>query len=79
MIKLHEALEDPNSKKIYLVLEYASKGPILSKTFWKKSKKSSNYSEKELKKKRLSYEKVRKFFWQMCKGLNYCKAFAAKD
>lgn len=34
LVRLKEALEDEVSKKIYLVMEYCSRGAILSNTFW---------------------------------------------
>ena len=42
LVRLKEALEDEVSKKIYLVMEYCSKGAILSNTFWQAHNSQKN-------------------------------------
>lgn len=69
---IREALEDPISNKIYLILEYASKGALLSSQFWRKTlKKPSEQIKPE--EKVLSIEQIRHYFLQMCRGLDYRK------
>lgn len=78
IVKLYEALEDENSKKIYLVMEYCSKSALLTPTFWKAHDQGKNnfliemQTESDEKKNRLTLYQAKSYFIQIVKGLNYC-------
>lgn len=36
LVKLFEVIDDPDDKKIYMVMEYMQKGSIMSNTYWRK-------------------------------------------
>lgn len=79
IVKMYEALEDESSKKIYLVLEYCSKGGLLSNEFWKASEDNKNnflvddQSDAE-KIRKLSLYQAKSYFVQIARGLYYRKA-----
>lgn len=78
IVKMYEALEDENSKKIYLVLEYCSKGSLLSHEFWKATENNKNnflvedHSDTE-KQRNLSLYQAKSYFLQIARGLHYCR------
>ena len=78
VIKLFEALEDENSKKIYLVMEYCSKGALMSTDYWKAVKEQSNrLLEDELIespriKKSIKLSHAKNYLYQIVEGLHYC-------
>lgn len=73
LIKLHEALEDENSKKVYLVMEYCSKGALLSEDFWKAQDKTENkvLDDVSFHNRSLMYRQAKRYFIQIAEGLNY--------
>ena len=76
IVKIYEALEDENSKKIYLVLEYCCKGGLLSKEFWKSEESSkynflTEYQSESEKNHKLNLFQARNYFTQIAQGLNY--------
>lgn len=73
LIKLKEALEDETSRKIYLVMDYCSKGALLSEDYWKAHHESENLVLDEQASKVLTYKRARKYFVQIAVGLNYRK------
>lgn len=78
IVKLYEALEAENSKKIYMVMEYCSKGCMLSRDYWKAQEQSKNNFLAEdrvegLDEKRLSFYQAKLYFVQIVRGLNYRK------
>lgn len=80
IVKLYEALEAENSKKIYLVLEYCSRGSLLSRDYWKAQDQSKNnfLSEEKvegLEDKRLSFYQAKLYFVQIARGLEYRNNF----
>ena len=78
IVKMYEALEDESSKKIYLVLEYCSKGGLLSNEFWKATENNKNnflvddQSDTE-KVRKLSLYQAKSYFVQIARGLHYRK------
>lgn len=80
IVKLYEALEAENSKKIYLVLEYCSRGSLLSRDYWKAQDQIKNnfLSEEKvegLEEKRLSFYQAKLYFVQIARGLEYRNHF----
>lgn len=77
IVKLKEALEDEVSKKIYLVMEYCSRGSILSKNFWNAQKilKNTFLEEESPATKdnlpRLTLFQAKRYFSAILKGLDY--------
>lgn len=76
IVKLHEALEDESSLKIYLVMDYCSKGSLLSPEYWKAQSTISNTVLDDeltgnLNKKLLNFVQAKKYFLQSLIGLNY--------
>lgn len=77
IVKLNEALEDESSKKIYVVMEYCSKGAVLSPEYWKAQKHIvNNFLEEESpenanKPRRLSPYQAKKYFVDIIQGLDY--------
>lgn len=76
IVKLYEALEDENSKKIYLVIEYCTKGAMLTPGFWKACDQSKNTflleeQSKEETTSRLTLYQAKSYFIQIVKGLDY--------
>ncbi|BBN00703.1 hypothetical protein MPTK1_2g01330 [Marchantia polymorpha subsp. ruderalis] len=55
IVALHEVIDDPSKRKLYLVLEYIEGGPILGNDKWRP----------------FPEEKARSFFRDMCKGIDY--------
>lgn len=78
LVKLYEALEDENSKKIYLVMEYCSKGALLTPGFWKsrKENKDNFLLDEQLlthQQDKLNLFEAKGYFIHIVKGLNYRK------
>lgn len=80
IVKLKEALEDETSKKIYLVMEYCSKGCILSNTYWNATIMSkNNFLEEEScehnndSQRKLTLFQAKRYFIQILQGLDYCR------
>lgn len=76
VVKLYEALEDENSKKIYLVLEYCSKSSLMSNDFWKAQEQNkNNFLDEDSagvnKNRRLTFHQAKNYFVQMARGLHY--------
>ena len=77
LIKLFEALEDENTKKIYLVMEYCSKGSLMSADFWKAQKELSNrlldddLADLQPASRRLKLNQARDYLHQIVEGLHY--------
>eukprot|EP00330_Aristerostoma_sp_ATCC50986_P002572 CAMPEP_0114599644 /NCGR_PEP_ID=MMETSP0125-20121206/22172_1 /TAXON_ID=485358 ORGANISM="Aristerostoma sp., Strain ATCC 50986" /NCGR_SAMPLE_ID=MMETSP0125 /ASSEMBLY_ACC=CAM_ASM_000245 /LENGTH=271 /DNA_ID=CAMNT_0001806897 /DNA_START=324 /DNA_END=1140 /DNA_ORIENTATION=- len=80
VVKLFEVIDDPNTDKLYLVMEFVKKGAVLSKQYWKmeadqKNDESIDFSDSDdeirdaLKKKVLSEEKAKKYFRHLILGL----------
>ncbi|KAL3690383.1 hypothetical protein R1sor_016692 [Riccia sorocarpa] len=55
IVALHEVIDDPTKKKLYLVLEYVEGGPIMGNQKW------NPFHE----------DKARLYFRDMCKGIDY--------
>lgn len=78
IVKLYEALEDENSKKIYLVMEYCSKSALLTQGYWKAKDQGKNnflvedQSDVESR-QRLTLYQAKSYFVQIVKGLNYSR------
>lgn len=78
IVKLYEALEDENSKKIYLVMEYCSKSSLLTQAYWKAKDQGKNnflvedQSDVESR-QRLTLYQAKSYFVQIVKGLNYSR------
>jgi len=76
IVRLLEALEDEASMKIYLVMEYCSKGAVLSPDYWKAQRElKNNFLDEELtgagKTRQLNFMQAKKYFIQVLNGLSY--------
>jgi len=60
LVRLHEVIDDPDNKKMYLILDYMDKGQISSRRFGHKSNIS------------IPIEDVWKHFRSCLQGLDYC-------
>jgi hypothetical protein len=47
IVRLHEVLEDEESDKIYLILDFCSKGAVLSSSFWKAEEAYQGMNKRE--------------------------------
>ena len=68
IVKLHEIIDDPQSKKLYIVMDYLSGGTLLEKLM----KTEAGFSDEE----------ARNFFSQLISAIHYChevKNFAHRD
>lgn len=78
VIHLFEALEDPESKKVYLVMEFAKYGSICSELYWRRREKeyfAQNKSGRCTFKRHHSLKEILDIFAQLCRGLAYCIAY----
>jgi len=79
IVQLFEVIDDSEKDKLYLVMEFASKGAIMSKKFWKEYRKENGLAEEDnsvspLGQKvaqSLSPELTRKYFRDLVRGLDY--------
>ena len=77
LVRLKEALEDEVSKKIYLVMEYCSRGAILSNTFWLNHKSQKNNlleevsQDKPKDENRLTLYQAKRYLIHILQGLDY--------
>jgi len=73
ILNLYEGLEDEVSQKIYLVLEYCSKGALLSDHYWKAEDANQQTDTNLLLNftRSLSLEKARHYFRQTAEAINY--------
>ena len=62
IVKIQEALEDGESDKIYLIMEYCSKGPLMSEGYWKAEQEFVDLDKRFLfgVNNRLSVDKAKK-------------------
>jgi serine/threonine protein kinase len=87
-IKLHEVLEDQESDKVYLVIEYCSKGALLSNQFWKSEEAYQGMTKRENQylaclQNHLPLEKVLKYMRSISAAIEYsithsCSALRGK-
>lgn len=68
IVSLYEVIEDDTKDKVYLVIEYCKKGAVMSDDYWK-----SELNVRKLKEipTKLSTEKAKKYFQDLCKGMYY--------
>jgi serine/threonine protein kinase len=81
IVKLHEALEDENTSNIYLVMEYCSRGSLLSEEFWKGQQPknlnalleigSGSPTSENTSPKTLPLDQAKDYFIQIVLGLDY--------
>lgn len=71
-MKLFEVIDDPEERKLYLIMEYVKKGSINSKAYWKAEGVNVNWEDGELPPK-ISMDKIRKYLRDFLMGLDYCK------
>lgn len=77
IVQMYEALEDEQSRKIYIVMELCSRGAILSEDFWNSRAGPGGLptvlDEVVLRPRQLTIPEVRRYFIQIAKGVQYCK------
>ena len=77
VVQLFEVIDDSHKDKLYLVMEFASKGAIMSKKFWKEFKKENGIPEDEPDSKlSLTPVQTRKYFKDLIRGLDYMHNYA---
>ena len=78
ILKLFEIIDDPESQKLYLILELVKNGSLIKqvnpppKVNRKRGKHSKEEAEAEESKKPLSEDTKRKYFRQIIQALEYC-------
>ena len=60
-------IEDEETKKFFMVMEYMEKGSLMSDRYWS--------LESEKKAKMISEAKLKKYFRDFLLGLDYCKYY----
>ncbi len=78
VVQLFEVIDDSYRDKLYLVMEFASKGPIMSKKFWKEYRKENGLPEDDPDNKfpSLTPVQTRKYFKDLIRGLDYMHNYA---
>ena len=71
LLKLDEALEDENSKKIYLVMEFCLKGAVMSEAYWKVEQATHDKEVLLSINRCVSPHKARKYLRNIVEGLDY--------
>ncbi|KAM3139239.1 hypothetical protein pb186bvf_008649 [Paramecium bursaria] len=71
IVRLHEVIDDPEERKLYIIMDYVKKGSINSKTYWKSEGK--NIDGNNIPK--LEIERLRRYIREFLLGLDYCKKF----
>ena len=75
IVKLHEALEDDATRKIYLVMEFCSRGCLMSEGYWRSQmtdKEKANTMLITLNKS-IPLIKAKHYLRQTAEGLYYCR------
>ncbi|CAD8118493.1 unnamed protein product [Paramecium sonneborni] len=75
IVRLVEVIDDPEERKLYLIMEYVKKGSINSKQYWKSEGVNIDWDEGE-KPPKISCEKIRKYLRHFLLGLDYLHNFA---
>lgn len=77
IVKLYEALEDENTQKIYLVLEYCARGALFSEVFWKgfdrESSKEPSF-HRDNTKREIPLKIAKKYMFQAAEAIHYCRS-----
>ena len=81
IVRLHEVLEDEESDKIYLILDFCSKGAVLSSSFWKAEEAYQGMNKRENQflpslKNCLPLERVLKYMRQTASAIEYSKSLS---
>jgi len=74
IVKLHEALEDEASQKIYLVMDYCSRGALLSDQYWRTEAVGKGKEMKTMLlnfNKGVGYSKAKEYIRQAAEALFY--------
>jgi len=71
VVKMKEALEDENSGKVYLVMDYCSKGTVLSKDYWKAFEENQNVWLDLETTRKLPLNIAREYFVQIASAVDY--------
>lgn len=66
VLQLHEVIDDPKNKKLYMILDYIDGGFLGSKTHLKKL-------SMDQKKRKLPLSKIWRYFREVVQGLHYRK------
>ena len=66
---MHEVIDDPEERKLYIIMDYVKKGSINSKTYWKSE--GVNLDGNNMPK--LDIERLRRYIREFLLGLDYCK------
>ena len=71
IVRLHEVIDDPEERKLYIIMDYVKKGSINSKTYWKSegvNLDGNNFPKLEI-------ERLRRYIREFLLGLDYCKIY----
>lgn len=74
VVKLVEVIDDPEERKLYLIMEYVKKGSIGSKQYWKSQGQVIDY-EKGEQPPSIPLEKLRSYLRDFLLGLDYRTSF----
>lgn len=72
IVRLHEVIEDEDTKKVYLVMDYMKSGAILGRRYWR------SHKVKDYKNKKVPIDRSRKYFRQLAKAIDYRKLIFPK-
>lgn len=72
IVRLHEVIDDPEERKLYIIMDYVKKGSINSKTYWKSE--GVNLNGNNIPK--LEIERLRRYIREFLLGLDYLHNFA---
>lgn len=68
LVKLHEVIDDPDKKKMYLIIDFMNLGSLGCKRYMQ-------HHGYDVHSGSIPMNKVYKYFVQCLKGLDYCKSY----
>jgi len=72
IIQLYEVIDNPEKDKLYLVMEYATKGAVMSKKYWSSEAiENQTDPDQDIRGRPLTIAKAKQYFRDLVRGLHY--------